>query len=230
MPATVFDKPIFPGAKQILCQLTVTNTSGSYTHTEQDERITSAMSANRIEIDDPSVFGAKISIVTANGSYTISCAEVSGETDIKISFLKVVDDQQFITSTEFDTLSNRIGDLDDLGTTDQTSMVNAVNEIVGNVSDNSQAIANLNTNMINSCEKKSVNGGTTITFNVTIGTVIFISRDAIGERSLYIVDQTGALIEMMSGTKSETISISNLVITITNNSGAAFLVTIIRPF
>lgn len=142
MPATVFDKPIFPGAKEIHAQLTVTNTSGSYTHTEQDLRIISAMSANRIEIADPSVFRDRISIVTANGSYTISCSDVVGETTVKISFLKIVDDQQFATSPEYDLLSNRIGDLSDLETTDQTSIVNAVNEVANDVAGNTQAIAN----------------------------------------------------------------------------------------
>lgn len=128
MPATVFDKPIFPGAKIVLAELTVTNTSGAYTNTVTDSRISSSMKAYALEIEDPSVFGDKISVTAGVGEYTIECDEVAGETNIKISFLKVLDDPTAITSTEFDVLANRIGDLTELETTVKTDLVSAVNE------------------------------------------------------------------------------------------------------
>ena len=143
MPATKFDKPVFPGAKLVSATVTVTNTSGSYSNTFIDERIATSMRAFQLEIEDPSVFNDKISITTSDGSFTIACDEVAGETDVTVGFLKIADDPTAISSTEFTTLNNRIGDLSDLETTDQTSMVNAVNEVVGDVSDNTQAIANL---------------------------------------------------------------------------------------
>ena len=143
MPATIFDKPIFPGAKIVSAEVTVTNTSGSYSQSFNDDRISASMRAFQIEIDDPSIFNDKISITTANGSFTIACNSVAGETTINIGFLKIADDPTAVTSTEFTILNNRIGDLDDLETTDQTSMVDAVNEVVGSVSSNSQAIANI---------------------------------------------------------------------------------------
>ena len=105
--------------------------------------------ANNLESDLPGIeceeekLNDKISITTANGSFTIACNSVAGETTINIGFLKIADDPTAVTSTEFTILNNRIGDLDDLETTDQTSMVDAVNEVVGSVSSNTQAIANL---------------------------------------------------------------------------------------
>ena len=149
MPATKFDKPVFPGAKLVSATVTVTNTSGSYSNTFIDERIATSMRAFQLEIEDPSVFDDKISITTSDGSFTIACDEVAGETDVTVGFLKIADDPTAISSTEFTTLNNRIGDLSDLETTDQTSMVNAVNEVVGDVSDNTQAIATLNDNIGN---------------------------------------------------------------------------------
>ena len=143
MPATKFDKPVFPGAKLVSATVTVTNTSGSYSNTFTDERIAASMRAFQLEIEDPSVFNDKISITTADGSFTIACDSVAGETDVTVGFLKIADDPTAVTSTEFTVLNNRIGNLESLETTDKTSMVNAVNEVVGDVSDNSQAIANL---------------------------------------------------------------------------------------
>ena len=128
MPATVFDKPIFPGAKIVVADLTVTNTSGAYSNVVTDSRISASMKAYALEITDPSIFGDKISVTAGNGQYTFACNNVAGTTTVKISFLKVLDDPTAITSTEFDTLSNEIGTLTNLHTTAKTNVVAAVNE------------------------------------------------------------------------------------------------------
>lgn len=107
MPSTVFDSPTALGAKIITVETTVTNISGSYTTTVNDERITVAMKAINIEIEHPEVFNANISVTCNNGSVTITCANVSGESDITLSILKVADDPTAVTSTEFDILDNR---------------------------------------------------------------------------------------------------------------------------
>lgn len=112
MPATVFDKPMFPGAKLISSQITVTNTSGSYSQVITDERITAHMSAARVEVEDGTIFGGKITIASANGSYTISCPSVSGSTTVKVFFLKTTDDPTIVTSAEFDILNNRMNALE----------------------------------------------------------------------------------------------------------------------
>ena len=134
MPSTKFDKPVFPGAKLVETTVTVSNTSGSYSNTFTDERVATSMRAFQIEIEDPSIFNDKITITTANGSFTLSCDEVAGETDVTIGFLKIADDPTEVTSTEFTVLNNRIGDLSSLTTTEKTSAVAAINE-------NKQAIA-----------------------------------------------------------------------------------------
>ena len=159
MPATKFDKPVFPGAKLVSATVTVTNTSGSYSNTFIDERSATSMRAFQLEIEDPSVFNDKISITTADGSFTIACDSVAGETDVTIGFLKIADDPTAISSTEFTVLNNRIGDLSDLETTDQTSIVNAVNEVVDAVSDNTQAIATLNSELENRVSYKTYSSG-----------------------------------------------------------------------
>ena len=97
-----------PGAKVYVVELQVTNTSGAYTATVQDENITASMKAVELEVTRPYVFGDVITVTPANGSYTVSCANVSGTDTIKISFLKVIADPTAITSTEFDILNNRI--------------------------------------------------------------------------------------------------------------------------
>lgn len=107
MPSTVFDSPTALGAKIITVETTVTNVSGAYTTTVNDERITVAMKAIDIEIEHPEVFNANISVTCNNGSVTITCADVSGESDITLSILKVADDPTAVTSSEFDILDNK---------------------------------------------------------------------------------------------------------------------------
>ena len=141
---TIFESPTALGAKILTVSTTITNTSGSYTSTVQDERLTTAMKAIKLELGNPAAFDATINVAVNNGSLTITCASVSGTSTAVMSVLKVCDDPTAVTSTEFDVLENRMGDLDDLTTTAKTDLVSAVNETKGATVTNSQAISNLN--------------------------------------------------------------------------------------
>lgn len=106
MPATVFADQIFPGAKIITASLSVSNTSGSYSTTVSDDRMTGSMKAIALEIADPSVFNGKITVNATAGQYTFSCPDTAGSTTVVISFLKTADDPTQLTSSEFDVLNN----------------------------------------------------------------------------------------------------------------------------
>lgn len=125
---TVFESPTALGAKIITISTTITNTSGAYTDTISDERLTASMKAIKLELGNPAAFDAVINVAVNNGSLTITCASVTGTSTAVISVLKTCDDPTAITTTEFDVLANRIGDLDDLETTAKTDLVSAVNE------------------------------------------------------------------------------------------------------
>lgn len=132
-----------PGAKLVKIETTMTSETGAYSVTVQNSLVTAGMEAVRLYLSDRTAFLDEISVTTSAGAVTIACDDVDGSSDIVVLLQKVITDPTAITTTEFDVLDNRIGDLSDLETTDQTSMVNAVNEVVGSVSSNTQAIANL---------------------------------------------------------------------------------------
>lgn len=118
-----------PSGKLIVVDLdTVTNTSGSYTHSTTLADITADMKAIKLELGDPSVFLDTITITTADGSITLSCGSVEGTSTVRVSLMFVAG-ADALTSSEFDILANRIGSLSSLTTTDKTNVVNAVNEL-----------------------------------------------------------------------------------------------------
>lgn len=126
-----------PGTKLIEKTLdTVTNTSGSYTHTTTLSDVTADMKAVMIELSNPSAFLSDITITPADGSITLSCSSVAGTSTVKVGLLFVAG-ASAITSSEFDVLAGRIGTLGDLQTIAKTSLVAATNE-------NTQAITNTN--------------------------------------------------------------------------------------
>lgn len=119
-----------PGAKLLTVQLdTVTNVSGSYSHVTNDDSVTADMQPVRIEVSTPSTFRDKITITTGAGTVTLSCADVVGTSTVKVFLLKQEDDPTAITSTEFDLLSNKIGNLTNLETTAKNNLVAAINEL-----------------------------------------------------------------------------------------------------
>lgn len=149
------------GAKLYIVSGAITNTSGSYTTTINNEFITAEMKAVEMELGTPSIFGDKITVTCGAGFVTISCPSVSGTSTYKISLIKSIDDPTAVTSTEFDVLANRIGDLADLETTVKTDLVSAVNEhndAITNVSSSSVSmdttvVNTVNTNILQKCGK-----------------------------------------------------------------------------
>lgn len=122
-----------PGTKLIEKTLdTVSNTSGSYTHTTTIADVSADMKAVMIELGDPSAFLAPISIVPADGSITLTCSSVAGTSTVKVGLLFVAGSSA-VTSSEFDVLALRIGTLGDLNTTAKTSLVAATNEVADQI-------------------------------------------------------------------------------------------------
>lgn len=99
---------VSPGAKVYVKTITVTNTSGAYSQTFEDDNIVADMKAVELEVTRAYVFGDVITVTPSNGSITVACSDVSGTDTIKISLIKVISDPTAITSTEFDILNNRL--------------------------------------------------------------------------------------------------------------------------
>jgi hypothetical protein len=110
---------------------TVTNTSGSYTHTSTVTGMTGDLKAVLIECSDPTIFKDKVVITTASDSVTLACSDVSGTSTVKVSFA-VQGNANPLSSTEYAALDARIGDLSDLTTSDKSSVVGAVNALNSN--------------------------------------------------------------------------------------------------
>ena len=128
-----------PGTKPYTFQLdTVTNVSGSYTHTTENECAVASMKPMLLEVSDPDVFQDAIEITFTDGYITLECDSVVGTSDVWVTAMKSLaaneGDPPAMTSTEFDILSNRIGSLSSLTTTAKTNLVSAVNEVDSKIS------------------------------------------------------------------------------------------------
>ena len=99
------DWDVAPGARIIQVTTTVTNTSGSYTATISDDRVSADMKALSLEIANPWVFNDKITVTCNTGSVTLSCDEVEGTSVVKINIIKAALNTATITSEEFDILN-----------------------------------------------------------------------------------------------------------------------------
>ena len=111
----------------------VTNTSGSYTHTTTVTGMTSDLKAVAIECSDPTIFKGKVTVTTGTNSVTLTCSDVAGSSTVKVSFL-AIGNANPLSSTEYGALDTRIGQLNDLDTTDKSSVVDAVNEVNNKIS------------------------------------------------------------------------------------------------
>jgi len=80
-----------PGAKVITITGTISNTSGSYSGSISDDRVTSDMKAIELELGDPDAFNDDITVSCGNGSITISCSDFAGSSTIKISILETTE-------------------------------------------------------------------------------------------------------------------------------------------
>lgn len=201
MPSTNFNNPIFPGAKLIEAQLTITNVSGSYTNTVTDNRIAASMKPYALEVEHPEVFRDKITVIANGGSYTVSCPDVEGTSDLKISFLKIADDPTAMSSTEFDILSNRIGEVPEGETVEGQ-------------------ISALNNNISNIVYRASVAAGDSITINnVKNAAIISVSMSS----SNYFIGfkwNASTIREVLRGGTAITVTASDGNVTI-NNGGSS---------
>ena len=83
----------------------ITNTSGSYTGTFNDSRITSDMKCLTLELGAPGIFNDDISVACSSGFITISCSEVAGTSTFKASFIA-----SLLSSTEYTALNTSKAD------------------------------------------------------------------------------------------------------------------------
>lgn len=78
---------------------TVTNVSGSYTGTFNDERVTAEMKAIRVEVSDVTVFRDAFTVTCGSGYITVTCPSVVGTTTISVDVIKRTNDSTSVTST-----------------------------------------------------------------------------------------------------------------------------------
>lgn len=138
-----------PSTRIIQVNTTVTNTSGSYTTTIQDTRITSDMKALSLEISNPYVFNDKITVTCTNGSVTFACNDVCGTSAVTINIVKAALDATTITSEEFDTLDAEKLDKTDffatempMSSSDNTKVAAAISAIESDLDDKQDATDN----------------------------------------------------------------------------------------
>ena len=121
------------GAKPIVVALdTVTNTSGSYTHTTTVTGVKSSMKPVDIEVGDSTVFKDKITETDLDDEITLGCASVEGTSTVSVTLMEqggIPVQGHDISSAEFDVLDAKIGDLDGLTTTEKGSVVGSINEL-----------------------------------------------------------------------------------------------------
>ena len=122
-----------PGTKPVVVSLdTVTNTSGSYTHTTTIANVTASMKPIQIEVGNPDAFRDAITVSCTDGYVTLSCSDVVGTSTITVTLMEqgsIPASGQTVTSSEFDILNARIGALNTLTTTEKGSAVGAINEV-----------------------------------------------------------------------------------------------------
>lgn len=158
----------------------VSNANGAVSVVTEDPRVTEDMKPISIEVGTPEVFKAPITVTTASGTVTLACENAAGTSTVKATFIKTspvesgADYPPAVTSTEFDILADRIGSLGELDTTDQSSVVNAVNEVVDSVEDVNSNLTSLRHNELTSGSLKTwvVNtaqeGFTCFRYNATV--------------------------------------------------------------
>lgn len=120
-------------SKPIVVSLdSVTNTSGSYSHTTSITGVTATMKPIDIEVGDSTIFKDKVSVMCTDNAITLSCNSVEGgPSTVSVTLVEMgtlATAGLAVTSTEFDILANRIGSLSSLTTTHKDNCVNAIND------------------------------------------------------------------------------------------------------
>ena len=85
---------------------TVTNASGSYSHTFEDVNVVDTMKAVYIEASNKTVFGSDIDVTPSTGSVKIECANVSGTSDLTITFIGA---PESLSPTQYELIMDKIG-------------------------------------------------------------------------------------------------------------------------
>ena len=195
-----------PGAKLVVFDLdTVTNVSGSYTHTTTVSGAAADMKAVMVELGNSDAFLDIIDITMADGSVTLSCDSVEGTSTVKISCMYVAG-ANTLTSSEFDTLAGRIGTLGNLTTTAKGSTVAAINELdsdIGSLSDQMGNLIKRTTKTVN-LSAGSQTGSTNIgiRYDKVIGIVLLKNDDVYYTPIIYslLADTTNAMLEVRTTT------------------------------
>lgn len=214
-----WDNP--PGSKPIWIALdTVTNTSGSYTHTTTTELVTAGMKAIQIEVTNPDAFNDEITITVSDGSITLTCASVAGTSGVTVAVQKPLNpsegDPPAVTSTEFDILANRIGMLGNLTTTEKTNLVGAVNEVKSTLSDQMTQKVNM--------KKIALTNGEAVTFTFPSNTPFLLqvykaNTTDTGNNGLYVGQAHNAgNVKAVLAASTATVSISGKALSITASS------------
>ena len=120
-----------PGSKtttKTIGPLTPDQSTNVLNATFTDNTINGSMKATKIEVSTPSVFLDSVYVTCNDGSITVTCGKMSGECQSMTVTIVLPASTSDITSVEFDVLAARIGSLDELPTTDKSSIVAAINE------------------------------------------------------------------------------------------------------
>ena len=176
-----------PGSKTTVKTYTsLTPTSNVLNFTQSDADIIGEMKAIKIEPSDPSVFLAPVVITCNEGSINITCSNMSGTcTSMKVTLVMQAGTSS-ITSSEFDLLATRIGNLSDLDTDIKTSLVGAVNDVNDSLGTLSDQIVNLGDAIA-----YRVNGNTSIV-TVPSGAYVLLTNSTISGRAdgIYTASQS----------------------------------------
>ena len=109
------------------------------------------MKAIQVEPSDASVFMDTLTVTMSEGNINVSCPNMTGTCQsMAITFvLRSSAQGETITSSEFNILATRIGDLESLTTTAKTSTVAAINEVKSGVSALNDQIGDLSNKVSN---------------------------------------------------------------------------------
>ena len=155
-------------SKPIVVSLdSVTNTSGSYSHTTSITGVTATMKPIDIEVGDSTIFKDKVSVMVTDNAITLSCNNVvGGPSTVSVTLVEMgtlATAGLAVTSTEFDILANRIGSLSSLTTTHKDNCVNAINDCKSDITNLTEHLVKVTELTIASAVSVPAHGEVTLT-------------------------------------------------------------------
>ena len=118
----------------------MTNASGVYSHSTAIPLARASMKAVNIECSNPDAFLDAIAVTISNGSVLVECNNVLGSSTISVTAAEQ-DNGEELTTTQYDLLIDKIGDITNLSTTNKSSLTVAVNELNNNKIDKPTSVA-----------------------------------------------------------------------------------------